>query len=148
MLSQRAKYGLKALLYMADHAGEKGVRGMDISAAETIPKKFLDIILLELKAEDLITSKKGKQGGYQLARSPERISVGQVIRILDGPLAPVSCVSRTAYKRCADCRDENACRIRRIMGQVRDAIADILDNTSLADMRKGPAEDIFLYYDI
>lgn len=148
MLSQRAKYGLKALLYMADHAEDKGVRGMDISQAECIPKKFLDLILLNLKAEDLITSKKGKQGGYQLARRPDRISVGQVIRILDGPLAPVSCVSRTAYKRCTDCRDENACRVRRVMGQVRDAIAEILDNTSLADMQGGQDDQGLMFYDI
>lgn len=148
MLSQRAKYGLKALLYLADHADEKGVRGIDISQSETIPKKFLDVILLDLKAQDLITSKKGKLGGYQLARPPERISVGQVIRILDGPLAPVSCVSRTAYRRCTDCRDENACRVRRVMGQVRDAIADILDSTSLADMRDDTPDKTIQFYDI
>lgn len=148
MLSQRAKYGLKALLYLADHAEEKGVRGIDIATAESIPKKFLDLILLELKAEDLVISKKGKQGGYQLALPPERISVGRVIRTLDGPLAPVSCVSRTAYKRCADCGNENTCRIRRVMGQVRDAIAEVLDHTSLADMRQSPDQDQVLHYDI
>lgn len=148
MLSQRAKYGLKALLYLADHAAGKGVRGADISAAENIPKKFLDLILLDLKAKDLITSKKGKQGGYQLALPAERIAVGQVIRILDGPLAPVSCVSRTAYKRCPDCRDERTCRVRQVMGQVRDAIADVLDNTSLADMQGARQTDSVLYYDI
>lgn len=148
MLSQRAKYGLKALLYLADHAADKGVRGADIAAAENIPKKFLDLILLDLKARDLITSKKGKQGGYQLARPAGRISVGQVIRILDGPLAPVSCVSRTAYKPCSDCRDERTCRVRVVMGQVRDAIADVLDNTSLADMQGAREAGSVLYYDI
>lgn len=148
MLSQRAKYGLKALLYMADHAADKGVRGADISQSEQIPKKFLDLILLELKAEDLITSKKGKLGGYQLAQPADRISVGQVIRILDGPLAPVSCVSRTAYKPCPDCRTEAACRVRHVMGQVRDAIADILDNTSLADMQGSCRDGGVFFYDI
>lgn len=148
MLSQKAKYGLKALLYIADHAEDRGVRGIDISTAENIPKKFLDLILLDLKAQDLVTSKKGKQGGYQLGRPARLISVGQVVRILDGPLAPVSCVSRTAYKRCADCRNENTCRVRIVMGQVRDAIADILDRTTLADMRNSMSESTLLFYDI
>ena len=115
------------------HRGDT-VQSVEIADAERIPKKFLDAIMLEIKNMGLVTSKKGKGGGYQLFQSPDTISLGQVIRVLDGPLAPVSCVSRTAYARCADCRDERACLIRPVMQRVRDAISGILDNTTLEDM--------------
>lgn len=147
MLTNKAKYGLKALLYLARHIGEPVVIS-DIASSEEIPKKFLDAILLELKNGGLLTSKKGKGGGYQLARSAERIKTGDVVRLLDGPLAPIACVSRTAYKPCLDCQDERACAVRALMQKVRDAIADILDNTSLADMMNlaiGPDEFVLMY---
>lgn len=149
MLSAKCKYGLKAMVYMARHGGAGPLLIADIAEAERIPKKFLDVILLELKTHCLLTSKKGKGGGYQLARTPDKICVGDIVRILDGPLAPVSCVSRTAYRPCDDCTDEHSCVVRAVMQEVRDAIAAVLDNTSLADMaNRKPAVERVLLYDI
>ncbi|HEY6008479.1 MAG TPA: Rrf2 family transcriptional regulator, partial [Geobacteraceae bacterium] len=99
-----------------------------------IPKKFLELILLTLKNNGVLQSKKGKGGGYYLGRPPEKVSMGEVIRILEGPLAPVPCVSVMAYAKCDECDDEQTCGIRLVMKEVRDAIADILDGTTLADV--------------
>jgi Rrf2 family protein len=149
MLSAKCKYGLKAMVYMARHGAKGPLLIADIAEAQRIPKKFLDVILLELKTHCLLSSKKGKGGGYQLARLPDKIFVGDIVRILDGPLAPVSCVSKAAYRRCDDCGDEHACEIRAVMQKVRDAIASVLDHTTLADMaRSKPAEQRVLVYDI
>lgn len=106
----------------------------EIAAQNQIPRKFLDAILLELKNAGILTSKKGKGGGYHLARPSDKITVGQIIRILDGPLAPIACASRTAYRKCADCPDEDACAVRNLMLDVRDAIGLILDRTSIASL--------------
>lgn len=147
MLSQKAKYGLKALMYLVQHQARGGVPIGEIAQAEDIPRKFLDVILLELKKHGFLASKMGKAGGYWLAQSPASISVGEIIRVLDGPLAPIPCASRTAYKPCVDCKDVNACRIRRVMLEARDAIAAVLDNTSLAEMAgdKGDAVATLMY---
>ncbi|MGE5548664.1 MAG: RrF2 family transcriptional regulator [Solirubrobacterales bacterium] len=147
MLSSKAKYGLKAMVHLARRESERAVLIMEIAEAERIPKKFLDAILLDLKNHGLLNSKKGKGGGYSLARPAASITVGEIVRILDGPLAPVPCVSRTAYRRCDDCRDETTCAIRAVMGDVRDAIASILDNTTLAGMAAaaGTTEPVFMY---
>jgi Rrf2 family protein len=148
MLSAKAKYGLKAMLYLAQREGDGGIQGADIAESQNIPKKFLDTILLELKNNGLLYSKKGKGGGYTLARPVAKIMVGQIVRILDGPLAPIPCVSDTAYRPCTDCHDEESCQIRRVMRKVRDATAEILDNTSLRDMATPGKRSIFLHYDI
>ena len=148
MLSAKAKYGLKALLYLAQREGEGGVQGADIAKTQNIPKKFLDTILLDLKNNGLLYSKKGKGGGYTLARPTTKIMVGQIVRILDGPLAPIPCVSDTAYRPCTDCHDEDSCQIRRVMRKVRDATAEILDNTSLRDMTIPGKRSIVLHYEI
>ena len=103
-----------------------------IASEAVIPRKFLEIILAELKNAKLVVSTRGKQGGFHLARPANLISFGDVIRVIEGPLALVPCVSRTAYKKCKDCRDENTCEIRRAMMIVRDDTARILDGTSLA----------------
>lgn len=139
MLTNKAKYGLKAMLYLADHVAEGGVRGADIAAAEHIPKKFLDAILITLRDHGFVAAKKGVRGGYQLARPADRITVGEMVRLLDGPLAPIPCVSKTAYRPCPDCPDEAACRVRRLMADVREALSGILDNATLADLQ-GRAE--------
>ena len=145
MLSAKAKYGLKAMLHIAQYEGQGGVQGADISVEQTIPKKFLDTILLELKNNGLLFSKKGKGGGYSLAKPASQITAGQVVRILDGPLAPIPCVSVTAYRPCQDCRSEKDCQVRRVMQKVRDATAEILDNTSLKDMSLGAVSEIMVY---
>jgi Rrf2 family protein len=149
MLSSKAKYGLKAMVHLARFGGLGPVLIADIATKEHIPKKFLDVILLEMKNKGLLSSKKGKGGGYTLARPASQIRIGDLVRVLDGPLAPVPCVSRTAYRPCGDCGDENSCAVRAVMQDVRDAIAQILDNTTLADMSaRTPQREAILVYDI
>jgi Rrf2 family protein len=136
VLSRRSKYGLKALLALAQEAGRGPVLVSDLAERDAIPKKFLEAILLDLNRQGLVQSKKGKGGGYFLRRPPEKITFGQVIRALEGPLALVPCVSQTAYARCTECIDEPTCGVRLAMQQVRDATAEILDNTTLADINR------------
>jgi Rrf2 family protein len=133
MLSKKTKYGLIALLALARDYGQGPQLISALAERERIPKKFLEYILLQFKNAGLLQSRKGKGGGYALAKSPTEISVGRAIRVLEGPLAPVACVSETAYQRCTEC-DEATCGIRLVMKDVRDAIAQILDHTSLQDM--------------
>ncbi len=134
MISKKTKYGLKSLLYLARKYDQGPILISDLAREERIPKKFLELILLALKNNGILQSKKGKGGGYYLGRPPREISVGNVVRVLEGPLAPVPCVSETAYARCQECLDERTCGIRLVMKDVRDAISSILDKTSLADM--------------
>ncbi len=134
MISKKTKYGLHALIYLAKHYSSGPALIADLAKQERIPRKFLEAILLELKKQGVLESKKGKGGGYALSRHPKDIKMGQVIRILDGPLAPVACVSQTAYRKCDECREESCCGIRIVMKEVRDAIANILDKTSLEDV--------------
>ncbi|MCY3024342.1 MAG: Rrf2 family transcriptional regulator [Planctomycetota bacterium] len=140
MISKRTKYALKAMLALADQYEKGPVLIADLAEREGIPKKFLEQILLDLKNAGFIQSKKGKGGGYFLRRRPREIRLGQIIRMFDGPLALLPCVSQTAYQRCSECRDERTCGIRLIMKDVRDATAHILDNTSVADVQERVAE--------
>jgi Rrf2 family protein len=134
MLSKKAKYALQACLALAAEPTTRPVLISDIAEKDGIPKKFLEIILLDLRNAGLLASRKGKGGGYFLARTPQAITIGQIVRLMDGPLAPVPCVSQTAYQPCADCHNERTCGIRMVMKEVRDAIAGILDQTSLQDV--------------
>ncbi len=106
-----------------------------------IPKKFLDAILGELRNAGFVQSRKGKEGGYRLAKLPSEIKIGHVVRVLDGPLAPISCASRSQYQRCEDC-DEATCQVRHMMLEVRHAVAELLDNRSLAAMRDAANDDM------
>ncbi|HEX4181894.1 MAG TPA: Rrf2 family transcriptional regulator [Caulobacteraceae bacterium] len=135
MLTKKAKYGLKAMVHLAELPPGEGVSIGDIAEANALPRKFLEAILLDLRNAGFVRSRKGRGGGYTLARAPSDIRVGDIIRALDGPLAPIPCASRTAYVACDDCPDLNGCSVRMIMQNVRDAMADILDHTSLAQMR-------------
>jgi Rrf2 family protein len=130
----KAKYGLRALTVLAREYGNGPVLISDLSSKERIPHKFLELILLELKKKGILLSKKGKGGGYHLSRPPSAVSVGELIRVLDGPLALLPCVSQTAYRRCDECPDERTCGIRSVMKEVRDSTATILDGTTLADI--------------
>jgi Rrf2 family protein len=134
MLSKKAKYGLTALIHLARSQNKGPVLISGLAKEGRIPKKFLELILLELKNEGVLQSKKGKGGGYFLARPAELIRIGHVIRVMDGPLAPIPCVSETAYEKCVECIDEKTCPIRAVMKQVRDAMANILDRTTLAEL--------------
>ncbi|MBY0424434.1 MAG: Rrf2 family transcriptional regulator [Cytophagales bacterium] len=136
MLSKKAKYALKALVYLTKQ-NEKGLTLIaEIAEKEMIPKKFLEQILNDLRNHGILQSKRGKDGGYSLLKKPKDISVGQIVRIIDGPLAPIPCVSKLAYRKCDECKDEDQCEIRWVMKKVRDSTAEILDNTSLKDFQK------------
>ncbi|GGG41574.1 RrF2 family transcriptional regulator [Chelatococcus composti] len=149
MLTKKGKYGLKALVHLAGLGGEELAQVSDIAEAERIPKKFLDAILAELRNAGFVQSRKGKHGGYRLARPAHEISVGQVIRVLDGPLAPIPCASRTRYEPCEDCVSEEHCSVRLMMLDVRNAIAAVLDGRTLADMRAlGNVRELELIYHI
>jgi Rrf2 family protein len=141
MLTMKGKYGLKAMVHLAGLEPQELASGLDISEINRIPKKFLDAILAQLREAGLVETKKGKGGGYRLARSPSKIMAGDIVRVLDGPLAPILCASRTAYRKCQDCRDPRSCEVRLVMTAARDAIAEVLDNRSLADMRAASAKE-------
>ena len=134
MLTQRSRYALRAMLYLAEApAGGPPIAMNRIAVAANVPRKFLELILADLREAGLLHSHRGKAGGYCLSRPIHLISLGEIVRTIEGPLALVPCVSRTAYRRCADCRDEASCAIRIAMARVRDETARILDGTSLAD---------------
>jgi Rrf2 family protein len=134
MLSKKTKYAIKALLALAKHTGAEPVRISDLAEQEQIPKKFLESILLALRNDGLLQSRKGQGGGYLLAREPKDVYIGQVVRLFDGPLALVPCARQRGYMPCSDCIDEATCGVRLAMKDVRDATAQILDNTSLATL--------------
>ena len=134
MLTRKSKYGIKAMLLLAEETERGPVLISELAERQRLPKKFLEAILLELKRHGLLHSKKGKGGGYLLGRKPSEITVGQIIRILEGPLALTPCVSQTAYRRCEECIDEKSCGVRLAMKEVRDSTARILDNTTLAGL--------------
>lgn len=135
-LSKRGEYGLRAMIYLATvqaHTPGAMVQIKDIAEREKMPAKYLEQILLALKNAGLLNSRMGIGGGYYLARPPQEISLSQIVRVLDGPLAPIRCVSQMAYEPCG-CPDERLCGLRMVMGDVRNAIAGILENTTLADV--------------
>lgn len=134
VLSKKAKYGIRAAMYLAARAGGPLVGIQEIADNENIPKKFLDAILLELRNVGLLQSRKGKGGGYAIGRPPSEITVGAIIRVLDGPLALTPCASRSAYQPCDDCPNVETCRLRRVMIEVREATAQVLDQHTLADL--------------
>jgi Rrf2 family protein len=135
MLTKKAKYALKALAYLANYPPGESVGVRDIALAEHIPKKFLDTILCELRVAGFVDSKMGKGGGYTLARPATEISVGDVVRVIDGTLAPISCASHSPFRACEDCRDPDHCATRLIMLDAKIALAKVLDNFNIAGMR-------------
>lgn len=134
MLTSKTKYALQALSHLARHRDEGPILIAELARAEHIPQKYLERILLDLKRRGILQSRKGRGGGYQLNRAPADITIAEVVRLMDGPLAPVPCVSQTAYGHCVECHDERHCGIRAVMKEVRDAIADVLEHASLADL--------------
>lgn len=134
MLTQRSRYALRAMLFLAAApAGGPPIPMARIAREANVPRKFLELILADLREAGFVRSHRGKFGGYCLSMPTHLISMGEIIRVIEGPLALIPCVSRTAYKRCADCKDEATCAIRHAMARVRDETARILDGTSLAD---------------
>jgi Rrf2 family protein len=134
MLTKKGKYGLKALVHLAQLEPGKTAFISEIAEKNNISKKFLDAILLELRKGGILRSKKGPGGGYALSKPASQISIGQVVRILDGPLAPIRCASKTAFEACDDCDNPEDCQVRHSMTEVRDAISSVLDNMTLEEM--------------
>lgn len=133
-LSKKAKYALRALYYLSREYGKGPILIATVAEAEHIPRKFLELILLQMRDRGLVESRKGKGGGYSLSKPPDQITIGSVIRIIDGPIAPLPCASETAYRKCEECMDERRCGTKLVMRQVRDAMVAILDHTTLADV--------------
>ncbi len=133
MISQRAKYALRALVALSRAPMGAPVLILDISRSQAIPKKFLEQILLELKRAGIVASKRGRAGGYVLSRPPDAITFGEVLRLIDGPIAPLPCLSKIAYQRCRDCADEGTCEIRQVFAKVALATRGVLDSTTIAD---------------
>jgi Rrf2 family protein len=139
MLSQRCRYALKAMVDLARAPGEAR-RVSDIADEENLPRKFLEAIMSDLRRGLLVESARGKFGGYRLARPADLITFGEIIRLIDGPLALLPCASRNFYRRCDDCRDEATCVLRRVLIDVRDEAASILDRTTLASVLRASPE--------
>lgn len=135
MLSMKAKYALKALIVLA--GGEAGqMQARAIAVVANVPPKFLEAILTELKNRGIVNSRRGAEGGFSLARDPRQIMAGEIIRLIDGPLAPIRCASLTAYKRCDDCPDEASCALHGLMREARTALSGVLDKRSLHDLAR------------
>lgn len=138
-LSKKSDYALRAMIYLSANYKRGAVQIKEISIKENIPQKFLENILLTLKKAGLLNSRMGLRGGYELSRSPDLITLGQVIRALDGAIAPMDCVSQMSYKPCSE---EVTCVIRNVMMDIRNAITDVLDNMTFSDMCKRAAHTL------
>ena len=138
-LSKKSEYGLRALIELTTHYHRAPLQRRDIARRQHIPVEYLEQILLRLRNAGLLASRRGVSGGYSLIKSPQEITLGQVIRILDGPLAPIRCVSKTAYQKCDDCpyARRSHCPLQDAMGEVRHAIAGVLDHYTLKDFAGG-----------
>jgi Rrf2 family protein len=137
MLSKKTKYGLKALSYLANKEDNIPVLISEIAVSENISQKFLESILLSLKKNGILASKKGKGGGYYLRKNSDEIKISEVIRILEGPIAMLPCVSLNYYERCDDCTSEDECSLNILMAEVRDSTLKILENKTLSDFKCG-----------
>ncbi len=148
VLTNKGKYGLKAMVHLAGLEPGTLAQVADIAKTNSISKRFLDHILSELRDDGLVYSKKGKGGGYALARPAHEIRVGAIVRVLDGPLAPIPCASVTAFRPCEDCADLKTCAVRQVMVEARNAIANVLDHRTLAEMRAltDPPELVKMYH--
>lgn len=134
MLSKKTKYGIKALVYLARQPGKKPIQTAEIAGSENISKKFLESILLDLRKSGYLGAKKGKGGGYYLIKHPSEIPMTAIIRILEGPIAMLPCVSLNYYEKCEDCPDEEICSVNKLMIQVRDSTLQVLSQNTLADL--------------
>ncbi len=134
MISKKTKYGLKALAFLAKQKDKTPVQSSEIAKSENISSKFLESIMLDLRKAGLLGSKKGKGGGYYLLKDPTEIHMTSVIRVLEGPIAMLPCVSLNYYEKCLDCPDEVTCSVHKLMIQVRDSTLQVLGDNTLADL--------------
>lgn len=144
MISQRAKYALRALLALCKAPPEASLMIAEISEKQAIPKKFLEQILLDLKRAGIVASRRGRLGGYVLVRPADKLTFGEVLRLIDGPIAPLPCLSKIAYRRCNDCADEATCEIRHVFAGVVKVQREVLDHTTFADATGGRLPPISL----
>ncbi len=136
MISQRARYAFKAVVALARAKPGEGLQIRQLCEQEKLPRKFLEQILLSLKAAGYITSRRGRDGGYELLKPADLIYIGAMLRVVDGPIAPLPCLSRTAYRRCDDCRDEASCELRIGFDKAYAGYLSTLENTTLAQVMK------------
>ncbi len=145
MITQKMKYALKALLVLADEAASATPEALTIEAIakrSDTPKRFLEHILLELRNAGIIASTRGRSGGYQMIKAPAEVSISELLRLIDGPIAPLPCLSRRAYQRCEDCSDEQTCRIRKVFADIFWSYLLLIESLTLADMlRSGAVAD-------
>lgn len=141
MISHKAKYALRALLVLARAEPGSSLMISEIAQSQNIPKKFLEQILLDLKHHGIVMSRRGKTGGYTLLKAPSEISFGEVLRIVDGPIAPLPCLSKMAYRRCDDCASEERCEVRQVFARVAMATREVLDKTSIAEAIEADSVD-------
>jgi Rrf2 family protein len=141
MITHKTKYALKALMVLADEkaGAAEALRIEEIAQRSGAPKRFLEHILLDLKRAGLIGSKRGRNGGYELIKEPRRISIAEVLRLIDGPMAPLPCLSRKAYRRCEDCKDELTCRVRAVFGGFYATYILMIESLTLADLQQDAA---------
>jgi len=132
MISQRARYAFKAMVALARAQGTRGLQIKELAEQEQLPKKFLEQILLALKSAGYISSRRGRDGGYELLKPADLIYIGPMLRAIDGPIAPLPCLSRTAYKRCDDCRSEQKCEVRLAFAKAYAEYLTALETTSLS----------------
>lgn len=144
-LSRRCKYALRAVYRLTREYRGKPLPVAEIAGRERIPRKFLEAILVQLRNGGLVESRQGKHGGYVLALPPDQLTLGQIIRLVDGPLAPLPCASETAYRPCPECLDPQTCETRIVMREVRDAIAAILDRTTLEQACSRTGNNVLTY---
>jgi Rrf2 family protein len=137
MISQKAKYAIKALACLADLPAAGSLQIEEIAKAASLPRKFLEHILLDLKRGGIVASRRGRSGGYVLVKTPGEITIGQILRAIDGPIAPLPCISRTAYRRCEDCADEKTCVVRHLFADAYAAQLLLFDGTTLAEALRG-----------
>ncbi len=139
MITQKMKYALKALLTLSDEAAQPAPNALtieEIAKRSGAPKRFLEHILLEIRNAGIIASTRGRSGGYQLIKSPDQVSVSELLRMIDGPIAPLPCLSRRAYQRCEDCKDEETCRIRKVFAEVFWSYLLLIESLTLADIQR------------
>lgn len=145
MITQKMKYALKALLVLADEAAGPAPEALTIEAIakrSDTPKRFLEHILLELRNAGIIASTRGRSGGYQMIKAPAEVSISELLRLIDGPIAPLPCLSRRAYQRCEDCTSEDTCRIRKVFADIFWSYLLLIESLTLADMlRSGDVAD-------
>ena len=142
MITQKMKYALKAMLVLGDEAAQPNPEALTIekiARRSDTPKRFLEQILLEIRNAGMVSSIRGRSGGYLLIKRPSDISISELLRLIDGPIAPLPCLSRTAYQRCPDCTDEETCRIRRTFADVFSGYLQIIDSLTLADLMRSDA---------